>query len=169
MADIDARTLFANKTSSESALNNKAVLLFDANGEPIGFDAKMLFNPQFKDLSMYDHQGASLLSRSTANTYVVNTPGYYKFPFVYGNAIKNGVANTEAYTNQGGASQANFVNHLGVGLQSPYLEGNAGCTPSSVEVTFQTTNGLIKNLEAVAGGDCGYARFSVESIPDGGA
>ncbi len=27
---------------------------------------------------------------NTANCYVVNAPGYYSFPMVYGNAIKNG-------------------------------------------------------------------------------
>lgn len=166
---MDAKDLYLQKTSSEAVLKDKAVMLFDSNGEPIAFDAKMLFNPQFKDLSMFDHQGASLLARCTANTYVVRTPGYYKFPFVYGNAVKNGAANTEAYTNVGGSTCANFVNHLGVPITSPYLEGNANCKPTSVEVTFQTSAGLILGLEAVAGGDCGYARFRVESIPDNGA
>lgn len=33
----------------------------------------------------------------TANCYVINSPGYYKFPLVYGNAIKNGATNEEAY------------------------------------------------------------------------
>ena len=165
---MDAKDLYALKTSSPAALANKAVLLFDSDGEPTAFDASTLFNPAYKDLSMYDHQGQSLLSRSTANTYVVNKPGYYMFPFVYGNAIKNGQANEAAYTNQGGSNQANFVNHLGNQLTSPYLEGNSGCTPSSVEVSFQTANGLIKDLGTVAGGDCGYAKFTIESIPTGG-
>ena len=165
---MDTKDLYALKTSSEAALKDKAVLLFDSDGEPTAFDAKTLFNPQFKDLSMYDHQGASLLARNTANTYVVNTPGYYKFPFVYGNAIKDGADNRAAYTNNGGTYQANFVNHLNVPIEHPYLEQNAGCTPASVEVIFQTASGLIKNCTAVAGGDCGYAQFNVESIPDAG-
>ena len=37
-------------------------------------------------------------SRTTANTYVVDRGGWYKFPVVYGNAIKNGATNTSAYT-----------------------------------------------------------------------
>ncbi len=34
---------------------------------------------------------------NTANCYVVNAPGYYKFPLVYGNAITNGATNSTSY------------------------------------------------------------------------
>lgn len=37
-------------------------------------------------------------SVSTANCYVVNAPGYFKFPLVYGNAVKNGATNNKCYT-----------------------------------------------------------------------
>ncbi len=121
------------------------------------------------DLSYRGADGNYKARRSTANTYVVNTPGYYKFPFVYGNAIKDGVANTAAYTNNGGSLQAAFVNHLGAAITSPYLESNEGCTPSSVEVSYQTSAGLIKNLTTIVGGDCGYAGFFIDAIPDDGA
>ena len=36
-------------------------------------------------------------SQNTANCYVVSAPGWYKFPLVYGNAIKGGVDNKSAY------------------------------------------------------------------------
>ena len=165
---MDAKDLYALKTSSPSALEGKAVLLFNSSGEPTAFDAGTLFNPAYKDLSMYDHQGQSMFLRSTANTYVVNKPGYYMFPFVFGNGIKGGKANTEAWTNNGDGNQADFVNHLGNKLVSPYLEANAGCTPSSLEVTFQTANGLVENLVAKSGGDCGYACFEIASVPTTG-
>lgn len=35
---------------------------------------------------------------STANCYIVSHPGRYVFPLVYGNALKNHVVNTEAYS-----------------------------------------------------------------------
>lgn len=38
------------------------------------------------------------IARTTSNCYMVNGPGYYKFPLVYGNAIKNGEKNTAAYS-----------------------------------------------------------------------
>lgn len=36
-------------------------------------------------------------SQSTANCYVINGPGYYKLPLVYGNAIKNGQENQQSW------------------------------------------------------------------------
>ena len=39
-----------------------------------------------------------LISRTTANCYVVNAAGTYKLPLVYGNAIKNGGTNSTAYS-----------------------------------------------------------------------
>lgn len=35
--------------------------------------------------------------RSTANCYIINAPGLYKFPVVYGNAIRHGKLNPEAF------------------------------------------------------------------------
>lgn len=54
-----------------------------------------------RDLSYYDVSGNRISSRSTANCYVVRGPGYYKFPLVAGNAIKNGVANTSGFQYEG--------------------------------------------------------------------
>ena len=36
----------------------------------------------------------------TANCYVINAPGQYSLPLVYGNAIKDGGTNASAYTSQ---------------------------------------------------------------------
>lgn len=38
------------------------------------------------------------IARTTSNCYMVNGPGYYKFPLVYGNAINNGATNSKAYS-----------------------------------------------------------------------
>ncbi len=62
-------------------------------------------------------------SRSTANTYVVHAPGYYKFPLVYGNAIKKGIDNGAAYGKDNSA-QPQFLNHLNVKITSPYISDN---------------------------------------------
>lgn len=48
------------------------------------------------DLSMRDVNGNST-SMNTANCYMVHAGGTYKFPMVYGNAIKNGDPNPVAY------------------------------------------------------------------------
>lgn len=53
--------------------------------------------------------------QNTANCYVVSAPGYYCFPLVYGNAIKNGTTNTPAYTSNKTGSDilTPFINHTG--------------------------------------------------------
>lgn len=51
------------------------------------------------DLSTHDYEGNVTL-RNTANCYVINAPGWYKFPAVYGNAIKDGRNNVAAYLAQ---------------------------------------------------------------------
>lgn len=50
------------------------------------------------DLSKrHGHYDEDRALRSTANCYIVKQPGYYMFPVVYGNAIKDGVTNENAY------------------------------------------------------------------------
>lgn len=50
------------------------------------------------DLSMHDIDGnPNYYGQVTANCYVVNSPGNYKIPLVYGCAIKNGEANVNSY------------------------------------------------------------------------
>lgn len=60
------------------------------------------------DLSMYDIHGTAH-AQTTANSYVVSAPGWYKFPVVYGNAITNGAPNPSAYNPY--ASGAPLANH----------------------------------------------------------
>ncbi len=62
---------------------------------------------------------------NTANSYVINAPGIYSIPLVYGNAIKNGADNTAAYAPT--RSSAPFVNHLGNRIKHPYIYDNEGC------------------------------------------
>lgn len=156
--------------TNPAAVRGKAFFVHDPEtGDPVAVSADKFLNAEYKDLSMYDIYGGSLLARETANCYVVRTPGAYKFPLVYGNAIKAGVANQAAYTNQGGANQGNFVNHLGNQITSPFIEANASCKPYSCEIVWQDEADLIVNLELVEGGDCKYLQFEVESVPVTGA
>lgn len=116
------------------------------------------------DLSMKDSSGAALVTRCTANCYVVSSGGNYKFPLVYGNGIKNGSINSAAYTRRGSTYTADFVNHLGNTITTPYIEGNTGCTASAAGLLWQTTN-LIGNIELISGDECRYLKFSISNIP----
>lgn len=71
-----------------------------------------------KDLSMVNG------SRSTANCYIVSAGGTYKFPMVYGNAIKNGATNASSYTSSYPASEHIFNKFWGASeINSPYITG----------------------------------------------
>ena len=48
------------------------------------------------DLSTIHVATGQTVARSTANCYVVQAPGYYSFPLVYGNTLRNGAYNQKA-------------------------------------------------------------------------
>lgn len=73
-----------------------------------------------RDLSLIDVYG-NPINRSTANCYVIREAGQYKFPCVYGNAIKNGKVNTAAYTNNGGSYSHDFVDGGSNVIYEPWI------------------------------------------------
>ena len=73
------------------------------------------------DLSYYDGvTDQTKSSRSTANSYIVRGPGYYRIPVVYGNALKNGSNNNGAYWNTAGSLKY-FVNHADESITTPWI------------------------------------------------
>ena len=107
------------------------------------------------DLSMVDCVGNARASMWTANCYMVHTAGNYKLPLVYGNAIKNGAANTVAYNPSGSTSTtycANFVNHAGNAISAPWITKSTsgtgvnkgmGINVTQAELLWQDAQGLI--------------------------
>ena len=117
------------------------------------------------DLSYRDVQGNVLVQQSTANCYVVKKAGKYKFPLVYGNAIKNGAINTAAYTNLGtNEYMMDFVNAYGNQITSPYIETDTGKTCTSAQFSIGDAN-IFTELSV----SDGYLFFTVTDIPVGGA
>ena len=114
------------------------------------------------DLS-YDYNG----QMNTANCYVVTHPGYYKFPLVYGNAIKNGATNAIAYGE--GTGSTTFVNHLGNQISDPYIYKNTNCTVGSAELVWQDAESLISYIGL--SNDNHYIQFEItkENIEQGNA
>ena len=117
------------------------------------YEVKVKMNMcQYVDLSMVDNAGNARSTMSTANCYMVHTAGDYKLPLVYGNAIKNGAANTAAYT---GIENANttltFPNHAGKPITDPWIKNNKdesdnGITVVSAELLWQDADGLITKV-----------------------
>ncbi|WP_295962458.1 hypothetical protein [uncultured Alistipes sp.] len=86
--------------------------------------------------------------RNTANCYVVNASGTYTLPLVYGNALRDGDPNTEAYTSTKSGTDVltRFVNHLGDAIREPYIYDNPGCTPANACLVWQDAEGLVRNV-----------------------
>ncbi|RRD89274.1 fimbrillin family protein [Bacteroides heparinolyticus] len=92
----------------------------------------------------------------TANCYIVNAPGTYRLPLVYGNAVDyvkvpggaNPGWNTSAYTSTvSGADVLNpFINHLGNGITDPYIYNNTGCVPASCTLIWQDEPNLVTDV-----------------------
>ena len=87
-----------------------------------------------KDLSLVNG------TMNTANCYIVNGPGTYKFPLVYGNAIKNSQTNENAYTCESVSGLGSydkflktFVNHLDLAITSPFIEENEDAENTKLE------------------------------------
>ena len=95
------------------------------------------------DLSMLDCAGEARASRWTANCYMVHSAGNYKLPLVYGNAIKNGATNANAYTGvEGNNVTLTFPRHDGQAITDPWIKNN-GITVKSAELLWQDAQGLV--------------------------
>lgn len=120
------------------------------------------------DLSLQDIYG-NPIAQTTANCYVVKTPGMYGFPVAYGAAIKDGSVNTAAYTKVDGTYSMDFVNYKDEVITSPYLETDTGATAASVEISMLDTEGVIAKPALSSGGSCKYIVFKVYEVPETGA
>lgn len=90
--------------------------------------------------------------QSTANCYVINAPGYYKLPLVYGNARKDNTNNTQAYNpDPVGATTTYhlkpFRNHNNDPITSPYINDHA--YPYDAVLVWMDWPGLVTNVRLV--------------------
>ena len=118
------------------------------------------------DLSTVDVKGNALTNgQSTANCYVIHNPGTYKFPTIYGNAMKNGATNERAYKSSKTGNPnilENFIKADGNPITQPQIENiNNAC------LIWQDTKDLISNISYNAN----YVSFEVkkETIHNGNA
>lgn len=86
---------------------------------------------------------------NTANCYIINAPGKYKLPLVYGNGIKNNNFNKEAYTNpinfkDGKNRILTFVKHNGDTISSPFIEIDENVNPC---VFWADAKNMISNIQ----------------------
>lgn len=123
------------------------------------------------DLS-YANGGTSQMN--TANCYVVNTAGYYKFPLVYGNAITRGATYSKSYSNSLGSYSSyralqRFKDYKGNNITQPGISGAA-----SAMLVWQDAYNLISDVKlnkATGTGGYDYVSFKVgkENLQQGNA
>lgn len=132
------------------------------------------YNQKLKDTpekgstgSYYDLSYASG-SRNTANCYVVNGPGYYKFPAVYGNAITNGVEINTGYKLKSGAYTENtkdWLTYKGNAISQAWITGQySNDSPFSCRVEWMDAPDLLTSVRIEGTGKSTYLTFVV--LPD---
>lgn len=108
-------------------------------------------------------------SQNTANCYIVKHPGTYRFPCVYGNALRNGVTNTGAFMSSasGASVLGTFLNADGVGISSPYVLQDVTAVSPKADLLWcdAKVNGelLVKNVQLNGSGSGSYISFATAS------
>lgn len=103
---------------------------------------------------------------NTANCYVVNAPGTYRFPLIYGNAIRSGADNKEAYAKQTGewGMELPFWDCVSRDIQSPFITSDRTFRAA---ILWQDENDLVTNVqisptqEKILGENVPYITFDV--------
>ena len=75
--------------------------------------------------------------KNTANTYIINGAGHYRFPIVMGNGVKDGTLNPTAY------NQPGFVDYYNNAITTPYLRGTGTQTPTSAVLIWSDIANMI--------------------------
>lgn len=116
-----------------------------------GDDTLRAAKPKGSPDSPYDlSTEGGTLSRTTANCYVVNAPGTYMLPLVYGNAIVDGKHNSGAYD-----KDTKFVDYNGNHINSPYL-------PTPDDATLVWSDGFYMFKDVRLSADKKYLIFTID-------
>ena len=118
------------------------------------------------DLSLHNYQGATT-ARNTANSYIISAPGHYRIPLVYGNAIKNGATNSNAYetTATGTYVLQHFQDHAGQPITNPWIEktnSSAYANIDGAKIVWSDEKDLVTSPTIAHVGGDGYLDFEVK-------
>ena len=163
-----------------SAVDEHHVTLSAASRAKTDFDLSLV------DVSTFSWTGGSPGSaRRTANCYVVQGSGTYKFPLVYGNGVKNGSVNESAFRAKAGVDATDyrpddgatnflgrFKDHRDQNITSPYIATQQSGKAMGAVLVWQDVQGLVTVDPVISGsGENAYITFSVpaETITQGNA
>ncbi len=105
------------------------------------------------DLSTKNVATGATVSMTTANCYVVDAPGTYKFPLVYGNAIQGGNAVSNAYSG--------FMDHTDNTISSAYIGVQHSNKSLTASVLWSDVDNLVTNAAISGSGSGAYLTFTV--------
>ena len=132
-----------------SATLDKLYFVSDAGSNPktSNLREKSLVGTDDKHYNLSNQTDGGATVENTANCYIVNAPGYYRIPMVYGNGIKNSTTNTESI-DKGNT----FVNSYGSTITKAYLKEN-NQTPDNAVLVWQDAYHLIDPKSVNINGD----------------
>lgn len=133
--------------SLDVAYYDNIIVVANTDGETTFDDMLKRAEPVTGNYNLSNSTGGPLIE-NTANCYIVNAPGRYLVPLVYGNGIKNRVTNFEAYRSTAGGSNilGTFLNHLGNEITSPVIHENENCEPGGAILLWQDAEDLITDV-----------------------
>ena len=149
------RTRSNTKDATSQTLHVHMVPQANSGSDPHGDILRARQEKEDFDLSTINMATGETVATTTANCYVVQAPGTYKFPLVYGNGIKGGAVNAIAYTPTGGF--APLVDHLDQPITSPYITVQQAGKAMAPTLVWCDAGGLVADLDI----DGGYLTFSV--------
>lgn len=108
--------------------------------------------------------------RTTANSYLITAPGFYRIPLVYGNAIENGATNEKSYKSSKTSPNIlqTFLDHDGKPITDPWIEqsnGGANAGIDGAHIVWSDENGLVHlgPSPIVHDGGKAYLQFEVKA------
>lgn len=155
-----------------SSHQQKVTFAFTPFYEEINIDSKLRgADPKGAPGNPYDlaDDGGTKNDRqigSTANCYMIDAPGVYMFPLVYGNAITAGQTYAASYdwsATSGEDYLGRFVNHMDAPISGPYVR-DSGYAPAKPRIVWQDEKDLVTDLTYVpaAYGGVGGISFQVK-------
>ena len=93
--------------------------------------------------------------RESANCYIINAPGKFRLPLVYGNALQLDGEYSTTYTSSISEDKRrlkHFVNHLDKPITNAWIPDNEGCTPKDALLLWQDEPDLVTNVQLMDDG-----------------
>ena len=136
---------------SDTDISRTVTLSFSANNETSSQDATLQAKAEVGtendpvDLSIRTKNSTQV--RETANCYVVNAPGWYMFPLVYGNGIKSSTTNYDnnltGFKDKGTVFTTHEETKKMSELSSPWIYDNYSSETMSADLVWQDADKLI--------------------------